>query len=72
MKIDYFFSRLISASIGSIVYYGFNCHPNIGNIFLALSFAAGLAGNIFPFMTWFNQTEHRVRMMVFRSVLGYR
>lgn len=62
MKINepYFF-RLISASIGSIVYYGYNkCHPDIGYFFLALSFATGLAGSIFPFMSWFNQVEHRV------------
>jgi adiponectin receptor len=64
MKIDEpSFFRLISASISTIVYYGFNCHPNIGYIFLALSFATGLAGNIFPFMAWFNRTEHRVRMV---------
>ena len=54
--------RLISASIGSIVHYAYKCHPDLGYCFLALSFATGLAGSIFPFMSWFNQVEHRVRI----------
>ena len=31
-------------------------------MFLALSFATGLAGSVFPFMSWFNKPESRVRM----------
>ena len=56
-----FIFRLISASIGTVVYYGYKCHPEIGYYFLVLSFGTGLAGSIFPFMSWFNQVEHRVR-----------
>jgi len=53
-------SRLISASVGTVVHYGFQCHPRIGHAFLGLCFVTGLAGNIFPFMAWFNQHEYRV------------
>ena len=53
--------RLISASIGTIVYYGFqHCYPRVGHAFLCLCFLTGLAGNIFPFMAWFNQHKYRV------------
>ena len=57
------FNRLISASVGTVVYYGFQCHPNLGRVFLSLCFATGLAGNIFPFMDWFNQREYRVHRL---------
>ena len=53
--------RLISASIGTIVHYGFQqCYPRVGHAFLCLCFLTGLAGNIFPFMAWFNQHKYRV------------
>ena len=52
--------RLISASVGTVVYYGFQCHPNLRNGYLALCFLTGLAGNIFPFMKWFNSYANRV------------
>ena len=53
--------RLISASIGTIVFYGFqHCYPRVGHAFLCLCFLTGLAGNIFPFMAWFNQHKYRV------------
>jgi hypothetical protein len=55
-----FVLRLISASVGTIVYYGFQCHPPFGLPFLALCFLTGLAGNIFPLMDWFNKREYKV------------
>lgn len=71
-RVDYVgIGWLISASIGTIVYYGFKCHPIIGNIFLGLSLATGLAGNIFPFMTWFNEYEYRFYRVGFFLVLAF-
>jgi hypothetical protein len=52
--------RLISASVGTVVHYGFQCHPNLGKAFLMCCFLTGLAGNVFPFMNWFNQYKYRV------------
>lgn len=52
--------RLISASVGTVVYYGFQCYPQIGRIFLVCCLLTGIAGNIFPFMDWFNTYEYRV------------
>jgi adiponectin receptor len=56
--------RLISASVGTVVYYGFRCRPDVGKCFLALCFLTGLAGNTFPFMDWFNQYHYRVRSLL--------
>jgi len=51
--------RLISASVGTVVYYGFQCYPHVGQIFLVSCLPTGIAGNVFPFMDWFNQYEYR-------------
>lgn len=61
------FLRLISASVGTVVYYGFQCYPSLGQPFLGLCFLTGLAGNIFPFMDWFNKTKYRVRNWCYTS-----
>jgi adiponectin receptor len=71
-KVDYVgIGWLISASIGTVVYYGYKCHPEIGYYFLALSFGTGLAGSIFPFMSWFNQVEHRFSRVCFFLILAF-
>ena len=54
------FGRLISASVGTVVHYGFQCHPAMGKTFLLCCFLTGLAGNIFPFQGWFNDPTYRV------------
>lgn len=65
-KVDYIgIGWLISASVASVVYYGFQCHPSINQMFLALCVATGLAGNIFPFMAWFNRHENRIWRVLF-------
>ena len=51
--------RLISASVGSVVYYGFQCHTNPRTLFLSLCFITGLAGSVLPFMDWFNKPKHK-------------
>lgn len=55
--------RLISASVGTVVYYGFQCHPVLGNYFLACCLLMGVAGNAFPFLKWFNDPAYRVRYL---------
>jgi adiponectin receptor len=61
--------RLISASVGTVVYYGFQCHPNLRNCFLACCFLTGVAGNAFPFLKWFNDPAYRhVRVVFFLSL----
>ena len=52
--------RLISASVGTVVYYGFKCQPTTRDAFLLLCFAIGVSGSIFPFMNWFNMREYKV------------
>ncbi|ESK94812.1 izh family channel protein [Moniliophthora roreri MCA 2997] len=70
-RVDYVgIGWLISASVGTIVHYGFqDCHPTLHKSFLALCFATGLAGNIFPFMKWFNEYQYRgYRVLFFLSL----
>ncbi|TFK21911.1 HlyIII-domain-containing protein [Coprinopsis marcescibilis] len=57
---------LISATVATIVYYGFgDCHPNLAYGFLGLCLCTGLMGNIFPFMKWFNMHEYRLYRVAF-------
>lgn len=62
--------RLISASVGTVVYYGYQCHPGKGQTFLWLCFLTGLAGNIFPFMEWFNERKYRVSIYGCESLIN--
>lgn len=52
--------RLISASVGTVVYYGFQGHDDIRNVFLSLCLLMGMAGSVLPFMKWFNNRKYRV------------
>jgi adiponectin receptor len=71
-RVDYVgIGWLISASVGTIVHYGFQCHTNLGNSLLMLCFLTGLAGNIFPFMRWFNDYQYRsYRVLFFLSLIA--
>ena len=51
---------LISASVGTVVHYGFYCHETPRVIFLSLCVASAVLGTVFPFMDWFNKYEYRV------------
>lgn len=53
-------ARLISASVGTIVYYGFQGHDSTRNAFLYLCLIMGVAGSVVPFMSWFNDRKYRV------------
>ena len=52
--------RLISASVGTVVYYGFQGHDTARNNFLMLCLVMGVLGSILPFMEWFNDIKYRV------------
>lgn len=52
--------RLIAASVGTLVHYGFQCYPHIGHVYLFLSLMTAIAGSVFPFMDWFNQRKYKV------------
>ncbi|KAI6169330.1 hemolysin-III related-domain-containing protein [Pisolithus thermaeus] len=69
-RIDYVgIGWLISASVGTVVHYGFQCHPNIGNVFLVCCLLTGVAGNAFPFFQWFNDPAYRhLRILFFVSL----
>ncbi|KAG6850136.1 hypothetical protein H0H93_000521 [Arthromyces matolae] len=69
-RIDYVgIGWLISASVGTVVYYGYTCKPALGQVFLTICFLTGLAGNVLPFMDWFNRNEYRTfRVMFFLSL----
>ena len=51
---------LISASLGTVVHYGFYCHENLRAFFLSLCVVSAVLGTLFPFMGWFNKFEYRV------------
>ncbi|KAH7888863.1 hemolysin-III related-domain-containing protein [Phlebopus sp. FC_14] len=59
-RIDYVgIGWLISASVGTVVYYGFQCHPNVGKLFLWGCLLTGAAGNVLPFFKWFNDRAYK-------------
>nr|VWO99596.1 Mannitol dehydrogenase [Ganoderma boninense] len=59
-RVDYVgIGWLISASVGTVVYYGFQCRPAERDAFLVLCFFVGLSGSIVPFTNWFNQREYK-------------
>jgi len=71
-RVDYVgISWLISASVGTVVYYGFQCYPYIGQIFLVCCLLIGIAGNIFAFMDWFNTYEYRMWRISFFLSLAF-
>ncbi|KAG1812170.1 hemolysin-III related-domain-containing protein [Suillus subaureus] len=72
-RIDYVgIGWLISASVGTVVYYGFQkCHPEVGNAFLVCCFMTGIAGNAFPFFKWFDQAEYKHCRIAFFLSLAF-
>jgi len=60
-RVDYVgIGWLISASLSTFVYYGFQHHPTECRFFMALCLLMGLSGTILPFTEWFNQRAYRV------------
>jgi adiponectin receptor len=71
-RIDYVgIGWLISASVGTIVHYGFRCYPNLGSFFLSCCFLTGAAGNVFPFLKWFNDIKYRHIRIVFFLCMAF-
>ncbi|KAJ7594520.1 hemolysin-III related-domain-containing protein [Mycena floridula] len=71
-RVDYVgIGWLISASVGTVVHYGFQCHPSLGNAFLLLCLGTGAAGNIVPFTEWFNDYDYRGWRVVFFLGLAF-
>ena len=56
--------RLISGSVGSIVYYGFQCNTNARSVFLICCLINGLAGTVIPFWDWFDRAENKVFVFI--------
>ncbi|KAI1795732.1 HlyIII-domain-containing protein [Ganoderma leucocontextum] len=71
-RVDYVgIGWLISASVGTVVYYGFQCRPTERDAFLLLCFAVGVSGSIVPFTNWFNQREYKNARIVFFVSLAF-
>ncbi|KAF9527364.1 hemolysin-III related-domain-containing protein [Crepidotus variabilis] len=71
-RVDYVgIGWLISASVATVVHYGFHCHPNTSRAFLGLCFSTGVAGNVLPFMKWFDKFEYRLYRIAFFLSLAF-
>ncbi|KAI0675346.1 HlyIII-domain-containing protein [Trametes maxima] len=71
-RVDYVgIGWLISASVGTVVYYGFQCQETMRNTFLLLCLAIGVSGSILPFTDWFNQREYRHLRIAFFVSLAF-
>lgn len=60
--------RLISASVQSVVFYGFNCQTTEMRLYTTLCMLTGLAGSIIPFQAWFNERRNKVRFPSFPTL----
>ncbi|TFY50255.1 hypothetical protein EVJ58_g11124 [Rhodofomes roseus] len=71
-RIDYVgIGWLISASVGTVAHYGFQCETTTHDIFLSLCLVMGISGSILPFMDWFNQYEYRNFRIAFFLALAF-
>ncbi|KAI8992976.1 HlyIII-domain-containing protein [Trametes punicea] len=71
-RVDYVgIGWLISASVGTVVYYGFQCQEETRNALLLLCLAIGLSGSILPFTDWFNRPEYRHYRIAFFVSLAF-
>ena len=52
--------RLISGSVGTVIYYGFQCNTYARSIFLIGCLLNGFAGTVIPFWDWFDRAENKV------------
>lgn len=72
-RVDYIgIGWLISASVATIVWYGFgDCHPMWSGLFLSICGFMGALGNVFPFMAWFNMHEYRLYRIAFFLAMAF-
>ncbi|KAF7364353.1 HlyIII-domain-containing protein [Mycena sanguinolenta] len=69
-RIDYVgIGWLISASVGTIVYYGYGAHPHLAYSFLALCLLMAVTGSIIPFLAWFDRYEYRKYRLLYFFLL---
>ncbi|TFY80904.1 hypothetical protein EWM64_g3112 [Hericium alpestre] len=71
-KLDYIgIGWLISASVATIVYYGFSCETTARNIFLCMCVVKGLAAAFLPFSTWFNKPQNKPLRSSFFLIMAF-
>ncbi|TFY63835.1 hypothetical protein EVG20_g6156 [Dentipellis fragilis] len=59
-KLDYAgIGWLISASVATIVYYGFPCQDTMRNVFLGICVLKGVTATMLCFSEWFNRPENK-------------
>lgn len=54
---------LISASVQTVVFYGFRCQDTQLRVYTTLCMLTGLAGSVIPFQGWFNERRNKVRFV---------
>ncbi|KAI0032105.1 hemolysin-III related-domain-containing protein [Vararia minispora EC-137] len=65
-KLDYIgIGWLICASVGTIVWYGFQGFDGWQRCYVGLCVVMGFAGSILPFYDWFNTPEHKLTRVAF-------
>jgi len=65
-KIDYVgIAWLISGSVGTVIYYGFQCNAAARSLFLSVCLINGVAGTVIPFWEWFDRRENKKWRIVF-------
>ncbi|KAG8904481.1 hypothetical protein FRC01_008709, partial [Tulasnella sp. 417] len=65
-RIDYAgIGWLISASVATCVYYGFDCHPNWMIAYIGLTVVTAIAGSVAPFQAWFDERKNKMKRIAF-------
>ncbi|KAG8861741.1 hypothetical protein FRB96_002699 [Tulasnella sp. 330] len=61
--------RLISASLATLIYYGYGCHPVWLAVYIGLTIGTGIAGTVAPFQTWFDERKNKLKRIAFFLIL---
>lgn len=70
-RIDYVgIGWLISASVATCVYYGFDCHPNWMIAYIGLTVVTAIAGSVAPFQAWFDERKYKMKRVAFFVALA--
>ncbi|KAG8998008.1 hypothetical protein FRB94_010784 [Tulasnella sp. JGI-2019a] len=60
---------LISASLATLIYYGYSCHPVWLAVYIGLTICTGIAGTVAPFQTWFDERKNKLKRIAFFLIL---
>ncbi|KAG8888052.1 hypothetical protein FRB98_008516 [Tulasnella sp. 332] len=60
---------LISASLATLIYYGYGCHPVWLAVYIGLTIGTGIAGTVAPFQTWFDERKNKLKRIAFFLIL---